>query len=423
MDAPNHLRINQNHTTESVWDFAATWLFHAIFLGQVLMYFVGRGDSAGIGDWISTVSAAALCAVGAIHTQMKWNQLPQGLRNWIAIAGIVSGAAIVRGFTENDVLKTLFESLPYAAIVFFPAIGFPTIPKSLVHAFSLHALFGVLACGYVLVSNQSVVTADDIQRSDTLELKSVQFSLYSLFFVFFRLASISFLMRLVVIFGLVEMATFAVASATRQALVLLTGVVSIGIWNVVRASSEWGAHGQVATPGAKKGLVLLLLVCVLGYGAYEIVTRLAGGMAMMEARLTTARTGTSIWENDRLFEVQQLIEQFEFVDLLIGRGVRGAFVNSAAPNNDNVHIGWFRVLLKAGVFMVALLVIGPVWNGVYGILHARDPVVLAAAGMCCYFAVKNTTGNIVLPFPNLYIVLVCFGACAGWNWGWRYDPR
>lgn len=66
--------------------------------------------------------------------------------------------------------------------------------------------------------------------------------------------------------------------------------------------------------------------------------------------------------------------------------------------------------------MILLLLIGPVGTGFLSMLKARDPEVLSAAAMCSYFAIKNSSGNIVMATPIFYLVMICFGTLAGWCW-------
>jgi hypothetical protein len=414
----------KNSKRESQFDIFAGLLFHLIFLGQLLMFFVPRGNSAGIGDWMSSVAAAGLVVVGAIQTSSKWRSFPISLKRWTSFAILACAVAIARGFADEDILKTLLESLPFLAIAFFPAIGFPVIPSALIRAWTIHAVIGVLACAFVLITNRSTITAEVVQRSDTLELKSIQFALYSLFFVFFLFLQNGSFVRTIVVVGIVEMAIFAIASGTRQAVVLLSGVILIGLWNIARVNAINADLLTLKSSLTGKKIAPIILVCsILALGGYFIAKQMSGGINLFASRMQTDRKGTSIVDNDRWIEVRSLIEQFAFEDFLLGRGVRGSFQNDAAPKQDNVHIGWFRVLLKAGVVMICLLIIGPVATGVRTFMRAKHPLVLSCAGMCCYFTVKNSTGNIVMAYPVFYLVMICFGTCAGFCWSKRSISR
>lgn len=393
-------------------------MFHVIFLGQLLSFFLPRGGAAGVGDWISSIGALTLVICGMADSYSKWGRLPSQLRAWILCAAAIATFESARGFFDDeDFLKTMLESLPYFAMFSLPALGFPRIPNSLAKAFTLHAIMGVVACAYVLATNRGMLTAEVVQRTETLELKPIQFTLYSLFFVFFRFTQVSLFVRIIAAIGLLEMAAFAVTTGTRQAIILLSATILIGIWVAIRSEFAKQVKAKLKQVNfTRRVLIVVGMVGILGFGGYQITKRLTGGMALLQSRMSTDREGTSIRDNSRWNEIQQLTEQFQIEDYAFGRGVRGSFVNSAAPNNDNVHIGWFRVLLKCGLGMVFLLFIGPVWCGVRSILKSRQPEVLAAAASCCYFAVKNSSGNIVLAYPIFYLSMICFGTCASFCW-------
>lgn len=260
----------------------------------------------------------------------------------VTLADTISVLAISRSFaTADDPLKTALESLPYLGIVFLPVLGFPRIPPSLLNAFKIHAVLGVITCGFVLVTNRGIVTADVVDRADTLALKPVQFALYSL------LCSSGFrrypIVRAVVVIGIIEMMAFAVVSGTRQAIVLLSGVVLCGLWISMRAygtNSFKSIHSRMRV--TKKMFLAGTVVMALIAGSYMIATRLTGGMELFTSRLSSQGDRTSIRQNSRWYEIQLLIEQFDVQDYALGRGVRGTFINPEAPKQDSVHIGWFR---------------------------------------------------------------------------------
>jgi hypothetical protein len=126
--------------------------------------------------------------------------------------------------------------------------------------------------------------------------------------------------------------------------------------------------------------------------------------------MTAQNTGTSLRDNSRLEEIRQLSNQFGPVDYVFGRGIRGEFDNTAAPKQDNVHIGWFRTLLKGGVPLVLFFLLGYVLYGVRRLLASRDGLVLACAAIVTFFGLKSATGNIVLANGQFYIVALCLGS-------------
>lgn len=290
----------------------AVLLFHAIFIGQLFTFFLPRRDSAGLGDWLSSAAAAALCVIGAIETSIKWRSFPSQLKMWLVMAGLFASVATLRGvFDDEDILKTMLESIPFFAIATLPVFGFPRIPDSLTKAFTYHAVVGVIACAYVLITNRNLVMAEVVQRSETLELKPVQFTLYSLFFVFFRLTQLSKATQVIVLLGLLEMAAFAVASGTRQALLLLSAIILMGVWIVFRTVDVKKIRLRVKKFTLIQKLLMVFAVCgVLSFGLYQISTKLTGGMTLLQSRLTSQRHGTSIADNSRWYEIEQLIDQF-----------------------------------------------------------------------------------------------------------------
>lgn len=375
------------------------------FVGQAIAVVMPATTEAGAGEWISSVSAVIMVAAGLMSTASRWNHLPRGLQSFI-IAGTLllipmTLSGILKGM--DDPLYTALQALPWYAAIFLPALGYPRVPESLLTCFRWHAFLGVIAAAVMVAFNWEIISASSINREETLGIKVVQFLLYSLFFQFFRITTEGFLHRLVVLAGLSLMVIIAIASGTRQAILLISLVIVMACFSSART-----VQGLGASAFRKAGLFVtasLFLGAVIAY----ILSNLQGAVDLFSQRLTSERSGTSLADNSRIAEIHQLLEQFGPADYALGRGLRGQFDNSAAPKQDNVHIGWFRTLLKGGIPMVLLLLLGYVGVALRAAARSRDDIILAAAFVVIYFGVKNATGNIILANGHFYIVAICAG--------------
>jgi hypothetical protein len=208
--------------------------------------------------------------------------------------------------------------------------------------------------------------------------------------------------------GILEMVAVAVASGSRQPIIILAGILAIWAWIMIRAETKTGSSNRFAA----KLFIVLAATFTLSAGILKLASSMQGGMDLLSSRVLQESGKGSFAENSRWDEVAMLTSQFSYTDYVTGRGVRGHFVNYAAPKQDNVHIGWFRTLLKGGLPVVLLLLLGPALAGVRTMAKCRMPIVLAAAGMGVFFLVKNSTGNVILAFGNYYLIAICFGATA-----------
>jgi hypothetical protein len=394
---------------------AATFLLHALFVGQAYSVFrpaseAAGATAAGLGEWTTSVSGAGLIAVGAIHTLKTWGAMAPSLRRWILLAFVLVMPMVIRGFieSEGDPLYTALQSLPWLASVFLPALGAPTIHRKILAALRWHAFIGVTVCGYLLLADRELIFSDYVDRSETLELKPMQFLLYSLFFQLFRFPEESLLHRLIAIAGILEMVAIAVASGSRQPIVILAGILGIWAWIMIRAEAKAGSSNRFAA----KLFIVLAATFTLSAGILRLASSMQGGVGLLSQRILQESGKGSIVENARWDEIAMLTSQFSYMDYVTGRGVRGHFVNYAAPKQDNVHIGWFRTLLKGGLPVVLLLLLGPALAGARALRRCRMPLVLAAAGMGVFFLAKNSTGNVILAFGNYYLIAICFGTTA-----------
>lgn len=394
---------------------AATFFLHTLFVGQAYSVFrpaseAAGATAAGLGEWTTSISGAALVAVGAIHTLKTWGSMAASLRRWILLAFVLVTPMVIRGFLESDgdPLYTALQSLPWLASVFLPALGAPTIHRKFLGVLRWHAFIGVTVCGLLLVGDRELIFSDYVDRSETLELKPMQFLLYSLFFQLFRFPEETLLHRLTCIAGILEMVAVAVASGSRQPIIILAGILAIWAWIMIRAETQAGSSNRFAA----KLFIVLAATFTLSAGVLKLASSMQGGMDLLSQRVLQESGKGSFAENSRWDEISMLTSQFSYMDYVTGRGVRGHFVNFAAPKQDNVHIGWFRTLLKGGLPVVLLLLIGPALSGVRAMARSRTPIVLAAAGMGVFFLVKNSTGNVILAFGNYYLITICFGTTA-----------
>lgn len=375
------------------------------FVGQVIASLFPAVTSAGPGEWMTSLAALVMVFAGTTRTAALWNDFPQGLRMLVGLGLLILIPMTVRGVFQgmDDPLYTALQALPWYAAIFLPALGYPRLPDSLLACFRWHAFLGVAATAGMVAMNWEIVSASSIRREETLEIKIIQFLLYSLFFQIFRMSSEPIFHRLVALSGLSLMTIIALASATRQAIVLIAIVILMSVF-----ANGRNVHG-VAASGLRTLSVLVTAVLFLGASIAYILANLQGATELFGKRMTSEREGTSLRNNSRLQEVQILIDQFGPADYVFGRGIRGEFDNTVAPKQDNVHIGWFRTLLKGGVPLVMLFLIGYVLTALRVAIRPRDGVVLAAAFMVLYFGIKSITGNIILANGHFYIVAICVG--------------
>lgn len=376
------------------------------FIGQFLSILIPAEQSAGPGQWIAAVSGLMMVGAGLMRTANQWHRLPRSLQTFVTLGTLLLVPMMLQGLFQgmDDPLYTALQAVPWLAAIYMPALGWPRIPDSLSACFRWHAFIGVAITAVYISLNWGILSSDVINREETLGIKVVQFLLYSLFFQLFRIGSESRLHQLVALAGVAEMLIIAFGSGSRQPLFILTGVILVAVWTTMRS-----VHGIAARAGRKFAVLLGIGVFIVAT-VYYILSNLHGAVDLLTQRLTTDRQGSSLADNSRLEELRQLHDQFGPVDYVFGRGIRGEFVNTAAPKQDNVHIGWFRTMLKGGVPMMLLLLVGYVLYAARAMVSQRDPVVLAAAGIVLYFSFKNSTGNIILPNGHFYITTICVGA-------------
>jgi hypothetical protein len=377
------------------------------FVGQCISVFLRPTQSAGLGEWMTSVAALAMVFAGIMRCLSSWPKLPYAAQQLVIIGTALLVPMTLLGVIKglDDPLYTALQALPWYAAVFLPALGAPRLPRVFLTVFRWHAFIGVTLAAYVLYTNWAVISSDSIRRDETLPIKVVQFVLYSLFFQMFRMPSERWFHRLVALAGLAELLIIAFASGTRQPIFLLALVVALAVWVTLRS-----AQGiAVSHAGGKLGAIIVA-VCVLSGVVYYIYGNLLGAVNLLEKRMTAQNVGTSLRDNSRAEEVRQLVDQFGPVDYVFGRGIRGEFDNTAAPNQDNVHIGWFRTLLKGGVPLVLFFLLGYVLYGVRRLLASRDGLVLACAAIVTFFGFKSATGNIILANGHFYIVALCLGS-------------
>lgn len=377
------------------------------FLGQFLSILMPAVESAGIGQWMTSVSALLLVLAGLARCLSSWQHLPPANQQFVIAGTVILVPMTLQGVIDgmDDPLYTALQALPWYAAVFLPALGSPRLPESFLAVFRWHAFIGVAITSFFLSTNWSLLASDSVRREETLEIKVIQFLLYSLFFQVFRISNETWPHRLVALVGIAQMLIIAFGSGTRQAIVLLAVVLMLTLWVTFRS-----VHGMAGASAFRKFGVLLFVAGFLLATVYYIYSNLLGAVDLLNKRMTSDREGTSLRENSRLAEVSQLIDQFGPTDYMFGRGLRGEFVNTAAPKQENVHIGWFRTLLKGGVPLVLLMAIGYVLIGIRRFSTSRDGLVLACAAMAMYFAIKNSTGNIILANGHFYIVALCLGS-------------
>lgn len=377
------------------------------FLGQILAIFMPAVESAGLGQWMTSIAAFFMVLSGIMRCLSSWHLLPPATQQFVTIGTVLLVPMTLLGVAQglDDPLFTALSALPWFAAVYLPVLGAPRLPAIFLATFRWHAAFGVLVTTYMLVANWSFISAESVNRGETLGVKIAQFALYSVFFQLFRISAETMLHRFVALAGLAQMLIIAFGSATRQAIFLLAFVVVLAVWVTFRS-----IHGMAASGAARRLGVILFVAAFLSSTVLYIFSNLQGAVDLLNKRMTSQREGTSLRENARLEEIRLLIDQFSPVDYVFGRGIRGEFVNTAAPKQESVHIGWFRTLLKGGIPLVLFFLIGYVLFGVRHFFSSRDGLVLACASMLVYFGFKSATGNIILANGQFYIVALCLGS-------------
>ena len=356
---------------------------------------------------MTSVAAVVMVIAGLIRCLSSWHSLPPLAQRFVLAGTVLLVPMTLLGIAKglDDPLYTALQALPWYAAVFLPALGYPRLPAPFLTVFRWHAFLGVALTTYMLATNWSLISAETIRREDTLAIKVVQFVLYSLFFQVFRINTETWIHRLVALTGLAQMLIIAFGSGTRQPLFLLVLVVALAVWVTIRS-----VQGMAKANVGRKFGVVLAAIGFLSATVFYIYSNLQGAVDLLTKRMNAENAGTSLQENARLDEIRQLREQFGPVDYVFGRGIRGEFSNSAAPKQDSVHIGWFRMLLKGGAPLVLFFALGYALLGFRRFLASRDGLVLACASVVVFFVFKNATGNIILPSGHFYIVALCLGS-------------
>lgn len=383
-----------------------TFSLNLWFTGQVISYFLPPSVAAGPGEWMTSIAAVAMVIAGIARTTTNWHQLPYGLQQFVTAGMLILVPMTLMGIFKglDDPLYTALQAVPWFGAIFLPALGVPRLPRSILTSFRWHAFIGVLITAWVVSRNWGVLSSEFIRRDETLGIKGVQFLLYSLFFQVFMIGRESLLHRLIALLGITLMLIIAFGSGTRQPIFLLSLVIAMAVWSTVRSESS-----QLMS-ATRKLVTLVSVLAIMAAVVFYIFSNLRGAVDLLSKRMNSEHEGTSLRENSRISEAKELVDQFRPIDYVFGRGIRGQFDNTAAPKQDNAHIGWFRTLLKGGLPMVLLLFIGYFLAGVRAAWSSRNDVMLAAALVVAYFGIKNATGNIILANGHFYIVAICVGA-------------
>jgi hypothetical protein len=388
-----------------------TWSFHGIFLGLFAMIFESGAEleSASRGTWVVFMGSAFLCLFSALYTfhRASINTIPKNVKIWMIVSGLIVSQMILQGLlkTMDDPLHVGRRGIAWIALVFLPILGAPEFRKTLLKLLRYHLIAGVLVVLYVLIAHWEVVTASYVLRQEGMEAKQGKALLYPLYFFMFSFKDISSFMKGIVAAGIIESLIQALVSGTRQAVVILTGVTVMSLWAYMRQRSL-----------NRRGLTIIVSsMVILTFLAGTVVflrPRLKGAVELTKSRFDIEAGQASLKENTRLDEVKAfLFEAATPLDFLIGRGVTGSWEHVGGLGEQTIHIGYVRLILKGGLPLLLLMLIGPIGTGFRIWLTSRDPTDLAASGMCVWFAAKTLTGNITQAHPIFYLTIISFGIC------------
>lgn len=384
---------------------------HGIFTGLFIRVLepVQELESAGKGAWVAFSSAGILCLFALFYLVALGmrRRIPGGLKWWVGLSAPVVWVMLAQGvadFPAIDLVHTMRRGVPWVALVLLPVLGAPEFRPRLRRVLTWHACLGVAVGIWVMAMHWQVVTAEHVVRREGLEAKQGKALLYPIYFLLYEVKALPLFLKAITGAGVVILAIQAVVSATRQAILLLAIALIIGGWAYLR---QRALQGRAAT-FFKTALVVAMVAVV---GAY-MVPRMTGALALTEGRFAMESGGQSLKENNRWLELRTyFFEQASLKDYIFGRGVNGRWLYPGGGYTETMHIGYGRYSLKGGVVVVLLILFGPVLVGVRTLLRSRSPEVLAAAGMCAWFGVKNFVGKLVDVNPQFFLIMISFGIC------------
>jgi hypothetical protein len=384
---------------------------HGVVIGFFAKVFEPTQElsSAGKSAWIIHISTAFLCLFTLLYyiNLVRLKKTSSGLNLWVALSAPVVLVMLLQGlyeFPNVDILHTLCRGVPWVAFVFLPSLGAPDFRPRLNKILKWHAFLGVIVCIGVLAANWGNFTGMSVVRQEGMKAKQGKALLYPIYFLLFKFKTLPLFLKSLTGVGILILAIQAVASATRQAVLLLAMSLVLGAWTYLRVKAMKGRLGVFVT-----STIVAFMIIV---AALNMMPLLSGALQMTYDRFTIESGHSSLKENDRLNELRTFfLHRATPLDYLFGRGVNGKWLHISGAYSETMHIGYGRYTLKGGVPMVMLLIFGPFITGLRIFLLSRSPEVLASAGMCVWFGVKNFTGSFVGAHPQFFLILICFGIC------------
>jgi len=361
------------------------------------------------------LSGAGLLGWAAVLI-LRYGAPPKAVKDWVTATGLITVWMILRTIPNGDYGNTLYHLLPWVYLVFFPVLGYPIVWEGLLRTLSIHALIGVAFSLVFLIQSRTLIASVDVSRPDVIdEVTAAQGMLYSVPFLLYLYPLLPW-QRIIAALGILELVVIGISAETRQTIFLNGLIIGLALW------IRWKGRDLAAAPKYRRVdgnmvlnyLILLFFAWSIMFISPTISTRIEG----LKTRFDLLGEDQS--SRSRSGELSSLVEQFNPLDLLLGRGVRGGYFVSDVPGlsveyTEFVHMGFGHVLLKGGIILFLVFTVVFIRTGIRAIILAKDRLVVAASAMVIWYLAKNLFGNL-WRFQSLsyILILICFGACLYW---------
>lgn len=355
-----------------------------------------------------------LCLAALNRLARRSSGLPGSLLFWLGIGSSVVFLMLLRStfdIGEVGIRRTIRSSVPWVITLLLPVIGDPETWDDLDQTFKWHAVIGVMVNLLSLSTTWELATSTRPRYLVASPIKSDLGLLYSVPYLLFLYGNLKPFMRIVVVVAMLEHLFMGVASESKGTVIDVGVIILLALW------IHWRARREAQTGHDRKFLANVLLIMLVFWGGQWMYSTLSHRIEFLKMSFLLSEGQKSIADNERWDEVGVFFEQLDPLEYIWGRGVEGSFYNRVVPQNPTyIHVGYVQAVLKGGIPLMLLLLLGLAATGIRVLLLSTDSASRAAAGVVTRLAIKLVMGNILTspPNPTYVISLICFGYCLYW---------
>jgi hypothetical protein len=391
------------------------WLMHVYFLG---LFWWGTGlrygSGVGKGVLLSAAAAALLGVLPWVQSKMEGEEvrLSGRMRLWIWVTGVFFIFMFLQSVVDmggSELRYFVSGSIPWACTVALPVLGTSRHWEEFRRALRVHLPLGVLINAVVIAMSWDEATGTLLKRIEITSLvKHQQMLLYPVHFFLFQYAALSARERVWTIAGMAEYLFLAIVSETRGGILTNGAAVLMAFVCYLKTVDKSILSARRARFISSAALVLILFVA-----AHLLIPQISHRFLSLRDRFTTEQENASIVKNPRWKEIGVFFRQCGPLDILAGRGIIGGFNNYVIPgNNKSLHIAYFHMILKGGIFLAIFMIIFPLITSI-NIFKNYNGIELAASATIIMMIIKFFSGNPIFSgiHPLYFISLVSIGFC------------